>query len=689
MLDEQLYLLTCVFASRADVKNISKLTYRFQNSLDFINAIVVFWPELDDPLNLRLLLEDGETEYLDDDSLLVSLLSGDSDLISMIELEKSLLMERFHTAKNYVDSKLHRLSLNDINTNWLTKRILICNELYVQDTLFYQPLWEFVQNQDESFDNWIHGVVLPLNHMNKRLNKNIRIKEYIDMNPSDLLDATFSKKVISVNEIVNELIPYLSYKNLDSTYELFINDFFNMERFPLKDRINYEAFRSILDQVPRYLADCTSFYESSLEIVFENSEDLLKIASPTNIKELLSGIPNDITLEKYGINVKNLLTYIENIDSFLSDFSPKDIYAIRNEEETAQAAHFGSICTDFILHNNEHNTEKKLNLIVDMLKKELNSAEDDKIFDKLSFDKELSILFETFLTLGDFELLKRFNNLPEVNESAAFKSTEIILLEKYFWQFFNNSSNGSRTRPDMTKAKKTLNLLLVENEAKYKHLDTLLDVSNELSTFSMNLGKGIPFKPCNIIDFKNDPFDIVSILLELNSSLYKNTSTTFAIIKKLYKVFEREPADPNFTVEFNKILSLHIDYSLVNMDFKFAYEKTVELLERLLSTDETEHLGDYWLTIFQVCKFNDPEWTDNEIPTEILLFQMDILSKLLHICPMDQMEAVTSRWSSLEMELSTRDLINDKYSLEHQNSTSLNFLKNGLSNKVSSFLTGL
>ena len=97
--------------------------------------------------------------------------------------------------------------------------------------------------------------------------------------------------------------------------------------------------------------------------------------------------------------------------------------------------------------------------------------------------------------------------------------------------------------------------------------------------------------------------------------------------------------------------------------------------------------SDHWVTIFQVGKFIDPNWIDGETPTEIIYLQLGILSKLLHVCPEKEYEVIVSQWSSLELELSTRNLISDKYSLENYQRSNDNFM-NDVSTNVGNFLSG-
>ena len=145
---------------------------------------------------------------------------------------------------------------------------------------------------------------------------------------------------------------------------------------------------------------------------------------------------------------------------------------------------------------------------------------------------------------------------------------------------------------------------------------------------------------------------------------YKDILVTFTILKKLYTALEKSSLrSTNFDYEYDKLLIIHIDHALVNMDFPFAFNMTKELLEREMKSENDDLIRDHWLTIFQVGKFVDPNWLDNEIPTEILMSQMEVLAELLNVCPVEEIEIITSHWSGLELELSARDLVKDKYSL--------------------------
>lgn len=104
----------------------------------------------------------------------------------------------------------------------------------------------------------------------------------------------------------------------------------------------------------------------------------------------------------------------------------------------------------------------------------------------------------------------------------------------------------------------------------------------------------------------------------------------------------------------DKLISSCINSSLIDLNFEFAYENSMKLLNNETGTS-SESLGYIWLTIFQVCKFVDPSWmitsfNDDfedeefggaagepddhiEIPLTILTQQIEIISKLLEVVP--------------------------------------------------------
>lgn len=133
MLEEQLYLLACIFASRADTRNIKKLSTRLGSQSKYLEILCVLWPELDDPKNLLFLREleeevqSPEGEETTDEDVIVELLESDSSLIPLIESDTTTRSNRYHELQEFISKKLNNKTLENFE-EWLRERILICNE---------------------------------------------------------------------------------------------------------------------------------------------------------------------------------------------------------------------------------------------------------------------------------------------------------------------------------------------------------------------------------------------------------------------------------------------------------------------------------------------------------------------------------------------------------------------------------
>ena len=707
MYDEQLYLLACIYISRGDYTQLQKLYPRLRGSEEFIDAVIVLWPELDDPLKLKFLFQDEETSAKNgvvaaqgntDEDLLVSMVSGNEELISTLELDSVAISERARLIRSYVSSELHRRELDrDADMEWIKKRILLCNDIDPETTIFYLSLLEEIgfrtKSEFSSLLTWVNGILLPLAHLNKRLNRNYKLKMFMALNFEDALALIMSgspdKEVIQ-----RELLPYLSDGTKGDPDELvahILDKYWNAEHLRLATKEAFETFETmflgLIDYANKLGLDPKKIYNRALSIIFNNSAWLLQNTPEDQIEDVLSRIPEETNIgdgNSSSITPSRLIDYLMVINSFFKDFNFVEMNGISQEEDAAQLAHLTTLCEERITEGSgkfghrggqSPSGTKCLQSLVDILIHERDESR--RIFTKLSFEQIYSAIYETLLNLGKFDLVERFNSLgilsPEDDdtEGKIMIKLQIKALEKYFWQYFNNATNGSIKRTDMTRASKILKILqsmespdISSNESdsgsSYESLETLLEVSDELSHYSMNMGKGIPFKPANIFDFKDDPIRVITILLELNKGLYKDIGTTFGILRKVWIGLGLKPNESQLYAEYTKLLALHIDHSLVNLDFEFAYERAIELMSR-----RGDDVGrKYWLSVLQVGKFRDPNWLDGEIPTEIITLKMEILGKLLEICPVEEVEIVTSQWSALELELTSRDLVHDKYSLE-------------------------
>lgn len=162
--------------------------------------------------------------------------------------------------------------------------------------------------------------------------------------------------------------------------------------------------------------------------------------------------------------------------------------------------------------------------------------------------------------------------------------------------------------------------------------------------------------PSQILEFQDSPMEIIRILMELNPTFYQNDirQVTWSLWEKISISLQR----PERETDYMDLLSLHIDYSLVYNDFKYASSRIDRLLEDEL--DGKRH----WLTVFQVGKYRSFE-SDN-IDLETVTLQMNILSRLLQVCPVEEVGIITDQWKTLNSQIQQIDL-NDDSNLNNKN----------------------
>ncbi|QLQ79935.1 hypothetical protein HG537_0C05840 [Torulaspora globosa] len=642
--DYQLFLLTAVFASRRDVDRLRQLVPSFGKRQELYDVVAVLWPELDDPVRLKFVFESSSDYSVDFEELLVELVDYDEKLIPVVEMDHSVLQERYRMTSSYVESRLSEiqewrsLESESFEAKWLRRRMILCNRFTPGESTSYRELWSFVK-QDVNFSKWIEGIVQPLEHINKRLRKNVTIEAFEAMDALQVFKLMLETEPNYPSTVIHrEVIPYVTNLNL---YDYFLRNIFTENYFPLNSTANIRNFSYLYAELCRVSpsAEANSCVQSqAAQIIFDNSSSLLKISSLHDVQELLSKIEDTVEITSYGITVGLLKHYAKCMESIYKNYSLKEIYSISQEETLGQQAHFSAIVRDQVLGCNDN--REIVQAISQLL--DVSNSSKEHVFKNLSFDQKISVFIETVLEMGKFELLDSF-----LTEFDSAVDEEVLV--KYFWHFFNKASNGLRSRPEMKNARRTFDLLLKTNKDKYEHLEALLDVVNDLSTYSLNLGKGIPFRPSDLLTFAPRIFDLIALLLELNTSLYKDMAATFRIVDNLQIGLQlKRRDDPSSSETVAKLLALHIDHSLANLDFEFALDGAKELLKM-------NNISSFWPTIFQVGKFVDPRWPDEEAPVDVLMAQLEILGDLLQSCPVEEVEAVASQWSAIELELLTRD----------------------------------
>lgn len=639
MVDQKLFLIACVHASNGDYRKLSKIYSKFQGSQEFINAVVVLWPELDDPLNLKFLFkaDSDETDIgTNDNDLIVFEVASYPSFLSIVEMDENTVHQRYEEIQQYVNHKLNILGLSGTKFNWFQKRVIICNEISSKATLTYKPLWDIIKGQDESIDQWINGIVKPLAHYNERLHTEIKIRDFekVVSNESQMSEW-FNADDSAILE--NELIPFLKYNKL--FYKSFLNDKYNGNNFKITDIPQYHRLQKLFQTfIQEFKDDQTEIEMKTLEIIFENSNNLTSFISLREIEaDFLNKIDDNIELTNYSIKNKDVKMYCEVVEQYssVSNYSLLELYGITQEDKDAQFSHFTSLC-ERVLDKDESHLERLLNPIPIFDKVKVDEAEDK--------NKIITTLMETTLQLEKYPLIPRIFSLTSENSHL------LTILVNTFWQYFHNA-NGMNTI-EMSNAEKVLKYVKqYDITHKYANrLSQLISLCHDLFLsklwkFQRNDSKKRT-QPSQILEFHNSPIEIIRILMELNPNFYQNDirQVTWSLWERILISLQC----PEKETDYMDLLSLHIDYSLVYNDFIYASKH----IDRLLQ-DEVNGKR-HWLTIFQVGKYRSFE--NDNINLDMITLQMNILSRLLRVCPVEEVEIVTNQWNALSLQIQQIDL---------------------------------
>lgn len=638
-MNQKLFLIACVHASNGDYENLTKLYPEFHGCQEFINAIIVLWPEFDDPLNLKFLFQttsDADNTTTKDNDLIVSQIASCPSLLFMVEMEDTIVHQRYDEIQQYVNHKLNDLGLPGSQLNWFQQRVLLCNEMNSKDTFAYKPLWEIIRGQDESIDEWINGIVKPLAHYNGRLQTEVKIRDFETIASKEThMSAWVSSDDITVLE--NELMPFLKYSK--SFYKTFMSDYYNCDNFKITTLSQYNRFQKLFKIfIKEFKEDQTDFEVKTLEILFENSNNLISFIDLRQIEDdFLNKIDESVKLTKYSISNKDIKLYCDIVAQYstVSNYSLLDLYAISQEDKETQFSHFTTLC-ERVIDKDDIHLEKLMTPI--------------PIFNKLIMNEEenknhiITTLMVTSLRLEKYSLIPRIFSLTSHNSEL------LILLVDTFWQYFHTAT-GMNTI-EMSNAE-TLLKYIKQYDTSHKYdnrLTQLISLCHDLYLssqwkFQRNDAKKRTM-PSRILEFHDSPMEIIRILMELNPTFYQNDirQVTWSLWEKISISLQC----PEKETDYMDLLSLHIDYSLVYDDFAYASSHIDRLLE-----DEIDGKR-HWLTIFQVGKYRSFE--SDSINLENIILQMNILSRLLQVCPVEEVGIITDQWNTLNLQIQQIDL---------------------------------
>ncbi|KAF3924149.1 hypothetical protein AA313_de0205512 [Arthrobotrys entomopaga] len=243
-------------------------------------------------------------------------------------------------------------------------------------------------------------------------------------------------------------------------------------------------------------------------------------------------------------------------------------------------------------------------------------------------------------------------------------------------EFYDNSTNGNRTRGGMKNASNTLAILYPTNSSSLplRRLSSLLTATHSLSEYSLTLTPGTPLKPVQVRLYP-DPPDLISRVLQSNPKAYLQLDSLVKIALDLvYAVFkphdnnETEPSAAENAAVKSRITGMCVEAALAEDDFETAFSFVVNKLvpthRKIKDSSKTKGgltlttPDTAWKAALQAGRYRSPAMLAESIEgvattqgIEQVQKRMELLSQALVICPPEAMMDVLRTWKQCEDEL--------------------------------------
>lgn len=248
------------------------------------------------------------------------------------------------------------------------------------------------------------------------------------------------------------------------------------------------------------------------------------------------------------------------------------------------------------------------------------------------------LVIERFFENNLFDLVLEY--YQNKNKPYKISANDIIGLGiKSLWELVRLASNIDERIGKMKLASECLDLLSViamddsiEQEqkgviSKFKHLQKAL---NQLKNFKLVIEKNSPVTPQQIFCLLGQHGDEeVPSAIFLISQILEQNPKSYLAYEKLYRIsidfsiFSGIEVTDNF---LPMVQSACIESSLVDDNFSFAYKQSKAMFDYYVSKKQSEQLGKFWLTFYQVGKYILTEWF-NDYDEKVSASKIDILRK--------------------------------------------------------------
>ncbi|KAF8469030.1 secretory pathway protein Sec39-domain-containing protein [Kalaharituber pfeilii] len=289
------------------------------------------------------------------------------------------------------------------------------------------------------------------------------------------------------------------------------------------------------------------------------------------------------------------------------------------------------------------------------------------IFEQLTEEECEEILARGLLSASKFKIMEDIYVKNPVSRPLGLQKLEKIVLEA-FQEFYDNASNGNKTRGGMKNAQLVLQILYpsYSTSLALTRASRLLNATHALSFYSLTLTPGVPLLPVQI-RINSDPVSLLGRLLDQNASLYHQLNKLVPLAKDLYfgtaQVKPRTPTEQQNEEEEveRRVLGMCIETALAEDDFDTAYSLTKSRLKTpegkaapSKDVDGGQHDESAWKACFQAGRYRShrlPQRDDDALKR--LEMQMELLAEALRTCPAVACNQVLSEWMRKESEMAS------------------------------------
>ncbi|KAI5957131.1 hypothetical protein KGF54_000059 [Candida jiufengensis] len=702
------------------VKSFINIDSKYCTTNNFINALLIFTypgiiPYESIPIILEILLDEGtvdNSEINDTDEFIItnetSLLNTARDLQQEttfnaqslgfnIDSTKSVdeIIQKFIQSKTLHLSNFHN-DINEISGLFQNSQIPSLQVWYERIVKPYGYYWSNYGNvyPDEAI---LFNKYLLLNSLQEKFDTFINP---INRNHIQTIDSWMRNTILPIIIYYNEDIEPLQNWMFHQSHHGSILRKYGIWNICIKlllERIDKSKLQTLISD---YLASC--YFYAFVDDTNISSMELTKTYD--TILDTLKAIGIENSSPTPQIQIEDFSNF-ESFDDFASNknplsplFHPKQVHYLYDALLTCQRLYpINKLTLNKFLHYKFALDDTDLQREVTKITSNITSSNWEQLLNSVELFKT-EFIPTTKTSLVDGLLLERLymaNLFESVNElyddrkiKLSTKEIYEITLEK-FWDSIDQSTNINDKIGNLHNAKLCIDIfdkLILEKDLdhetreeiiRFKHLFKAI---HSLKNFKIVVEKNKSFTPKQLLQYSGNIDDekncikLINIILEQNPKSYLAFEKLFRIFNDLLLYFNNhdkiEKNDTNYY--FNKLKTACIESSLVDNNFQYAYNQSIELFEHF-SKSNKQNIENFWLTFYQVGKFVSPDWfeSDDEIEhLEILIKQREILSLTIsELNCGDNIKIILDQWSTINQQIENQDF---KHKLEQIKSLNQN-----------------